>query len=252
MKVAVAGKGGVGKTSIAGTLARILARDGRSVLAIDGDSGPNLGLTLGIPAGRMAGLPTLPAALPAGPAGEPTLAEPLDAVRRSCAVTARDGVELLIMAAPEQAGTGCLSSRHATVRAVVRECPDDVCILDTDASPEGFSRGVARHVDLMLIVVEATAASLQTARRMVGLARDLGLARVELVANKVRDAGDLERIGGLASDLGVAVAGAVPYDPALQAADRDMRAPLDAAPEAPAVGAIAGLALYVMSIYEAR
>ena len=252
MKVAVAGKGGVGKTSIAGTLARILARDGRSVLAIDGDAGPNLALTLGIPAERMAALPTLPAGLLAGPAGEPTLSEPLDAIRRSCAVTARDGVELLVMAAPGQAGTGCLSGLHATVRVVVRECPDDVCILDTDASPEGFSRGVARHVDLMLIVVEATAASLQTARRMVALARDLGLARVELVANKVRDARDLERIGRLAGDLGVPVAGAVPFDEALRAAERDMRAPLDAAPGAPAVTAVAALALHVASTYEAR
>ena len=60
MKLAVAGKGGSGKTSISGTMARVLARSGRHVLAIDGDSNPNLALTLGIPAERMNDLPTLP------------------------------------------------------------------------------------------------------------------------------------------------------------------------------------------------
>lgn len=247
MRLAVAGKGGVGKTSIAGTLARLLARDGRTVLAIDGDAGPNLALTLGIAADRMAALPTLPAGLLAGPDAARALSRPLDAVRRSCGVPAPDGVELLVMAAPDEAGTGCLSALHATVREIVRACPDDVCILDTDASPEGFSRGVARHVDLMLIVAEATAASLQTAGRMVALAHDLGVARVELVANKVRDAADLERVGVLARETGVPVAGAVPFDEAFQAADRAMRAPLDAAPEAPAVAALAALALHVAS-----
>jgi CO dehydrogenase maturation factor len=252
MRLAVAGKGGVGKTSIAGTLARVLARDGHSVLAIDGDSGPNLALTLGVPAERMASLPTLPANLRAGTEDEPALSQPLDALRRACGVATPDGVELLVMAAPDEAGTGCLSGLHAAVRAIVRACPDDVCILDTDASPEGFSRGVARHVDLMLIVVEAAPASIQTARRMVALARDLGLARVELVANKVRDAGDLERIRLLAREVGVPVAGAVPFDEALGAAERNMRAPLDVAPEAPAVTAVSALALYVTSTYEAQ
>ena len=252
MKVAVAGKGGVGKTSIAGTLARLLARDGRTVLAIDGDPGPNLALTLGIPAERVASLPTLPSGVLAGTDGEPALSLPLAALRRACAVTAPDGVELLVMAAAHEAGTGCLSSLHAAVRAIVRECPDDVCILDTDASPEGFSRGVARHVDLMLVVVEATSASLRTAGRMVALARDLGLAHIELVANKVRDQGDLDRIRLLASELELRVAGVVPFDEALAAAERDMRAPLDTAPGAPAVAAVGALAVHVAHTYGAQ
>lgn len=245
MKIAVAGKGGVGKTSVAGTLARILARDGRTVLAIDADPGPNLALTLGIPATRMASLPTLPAGLLVGSAPEPALSQPVDALRRSCAVTAQDGVQLLVMAAPQQAGTGCLSSLHAAVRAIVRSSSDDVCILDTDASPENFSRGIARHVDLMLILVEATPASGRTARRMVALARDLGLERVELLANKVRSARDLDEIRDLAGAVDVPVAGAIPFDEAFAAAERAMRAPLDATPGSPAVTAVAELALHV-------
>src|SRR5919201_1161447 len=79
---------------------------------------------------------------------------------------------------------------HATVRSVIEAVGDaveDVCILDTEASPEHLSRGTARYADAMLAVVEPYFKSLETGRRMAALARDLGLERVELVANKIRD-----------------------------------------------------------------
>ena len=106
MNLAIVGKGGCGKTSISGTLARVLARNGHRVLAIDGDPNPNLALTLGIPAERMETLPTLPEDLVerTGEGFAPT--RTLDELCASHAVEAEDGVRLLVMAYPQRAGTG--------------------------------------------------------------------------------------------------------------------------------------------------
>ena len=104
MNLAIVGKGGCGKTSISGTMARVLARRGHRVLAIDGDPNPNLALTLGIPAERIETLPTLQRDLVAQSDGAPP--PTLDQVRASCAVEGKDGVTLLVMANPKQAGTG--------------------------------------------------------------------------------------------------------------------------------------------------
>ena len=106
MKVAVAGKGGSGKTSISGTMARILARDGSSVLAIDGDSNPNLALTLGIPAERMNDVPTLNRDMLKRTESGAELTKTLDEICESHSMEGPDGVTLLVMAHPQHAGTG--------------------------------------------------------------------------------------------------------------------------------------------------
>jgi len=106
MKVAVAGKGGSGKTSISGTMARVLARDGHRVLAIDADSNPNLALTLGIPAERMVDMPTLPRDLLRRSEQGTELSETLEGICATHSLTAADGVTLLVMAHPQHAGTG--------------------------------------------------------------------------------------------------------------------------------------------------
>ena len=106
MKLAVAGKGGSGKTSISGTMARVLARGGRSVLAIDGDSNPNLALTLGIPASRMSDLPTLSRDLLVRTDEGPRLKASLEEICETHSLEGPDGVSLLVMANPEHAGTG--------------------------------------------------------------------------------------------------------------------------------------------------
>ena len=106
MKLAVAGKGGSGKTSVSGTMARILARQGRRVLAIDGDSNPNLALTLGIPAEKMNDIPTLPRDLLRRTEAGPELTKTLDEVCDTHSLRGPDGVTLLVMAHPQHAGTG--------------------------------------------------------------------------------------------------------------------------------------------------
>ena len=107
MKVAIAGKGGSGKTSISGTMARILARDGHSVLAIDGDSNPNLALTLGIPADAINDMPTLARdMIERDEEGHVHLKDSLDEICESHSVEGPDGVTLLVMAHPQHAGAG--------------------------------------------------------------------------------------------------------------------------------------------------
>src|ERR671935_2115011 len=134
---------------------------------------------------------------------------------------------------------------HATVRSVIEaasERTEDVCILDTEASPEHLSRGTAQYSETMLIVVEPYYKSLETGRRMALLGRDLGLERVALVANKVRGEEDLAAVREFAALHELEVAGVVPFDERLPEAERQGVAPLDFAPDADAVTAIGSLA----------
>jgi len=250
VKLAIAGKGGSGKTSISGTMARSLARSGHNVLAIDGDSNPNLALTLGVDPGLMDDVPVLPPDLIRRGKDGIELTRSFEEVATSHGLAAPDGVSLLVMALPQHADTGCLCSMHATVRTLIEAAPagaEDVTILDTEASPEHLSRGTAKYADAMLAVVEPYFKSLETGRRMAALARDLGLEDVKLVANKIRDERELEAVREFADSNDLVVAGVVPFDDTMQLAERASTSPLDFDPESPSVRAIAELAEKIVS-----
>jgi|SRR5438105_12482702 len=139
---------------------------------------------------------------------------------------------------------------HATVRSVIEiasEAADDVCILDTEASPEHLSRGTARYADAMFAVVEPYFKSLETGRRMAVLAQDLGLEHVALIANKIRDDNDLTAVREFADQHELELAGVVPFDATLPEAERASKAPLDFAPDSPAVLAIGEIAQRMVS-----
>ncbi len=121
-----------------------------------------------------------------------------------------------------------------------------MCILDTEASPEHLARGTARYADTMLTVVEPYYKSLETGRRMAVLAKDLGIERVALVANKIRDERDLAAVQEFAQANGLEIAGVIPFDEAMPGAERAGLAPLDHAPETAAVAAIGELALRML------
>ena len=121
------------------------------------------------------------------------------------------------------------------------EAEEDVCILDTEASPEHLSRGTARYADAMLTVVEPYYKSLETGRRMAVLGQDLGLDHVALVANKIRDERELAAVREFAGKHGLELAGVVPYDQNMPDAERAEAAPLDFAPDTPAIEAIGRL-----------
>src|SRR5579883_2324885 len=112
---------------------------------------------------------------------------------------------------------------HATVRSVIESAGDgaeDVCILDTEASPEHLSRGTAQYAETMLTVVEPYYKSLETGRRMALLGKDLGLPRVALIANKIREERELEAVRQFASQHDLELAGVVPFDESFPAAER--------------------------------
>ncbi|MDQ4072092.1 MAG: cobyrinic acid a,c-diamide synthase, partial [Actinomycetota bacterium] len=155
-----------------------------------------------------------------------------------------DGVSLLVAGEPRPE-TGCQGSTHMAVRGVIGAAPEgeqDVCIVDLEASTEHLLVATAGHADAMYAVVEAYGKSLETGRRVAALARELGLPRVGLIANKVRDEHDVATIAAYAERHGIELAGAVPYDESFYEAERIPRAPLDHDPGAPAVRAIDELA----------
>ncbi|HWH29447.1 MAG TPA: ArsA-related P-loop ATPase [Mycobacteriales bacterium] len=222
MRVAVAGKGGAGKTTLSATLARLAARAGRPVVAIDADANPNLAPALGVSPEDAARLTALPTSLVSRRIGGGGLTQPVDDVLARHALTAPDGVRLVGMGAPAHADEGCLCSAHAVVSALLEDLgdPDRVVVVDMEASPEHLSRGTVRHVDAVLLVAEPYYRSLETVRRMAALVAELPVQHVAVVANKVRGADDAEAIAQFCARHGLELAGQVPWSEQVVAADR--------------------------------
>ncbi len=140
-----------------------------------------------------------------------------------------------------------MCSAHATVRGflgeiVARDASDRHIVVDMEAGLEHLSRGTGRHVSRLVAVLEPYYRSMETARNVVSLATELGIGDVVVVANKVRDEGDRGAIKDFCRAHGMRLVGEVPYDGSLADVERSGGAPIDAAPESPAVGAITGLA----------
>jgi len=244
MKLAIAGKGGAGKTTISGTLARQLARQGYEVLALDNDLNPNLSLTVGIPAEQLSDMPTLSPDIVGMVDGRMQLTQTMDEIRAAHAMDAPDGVTVLVAHEPKKADTGCMGRYHQAMRAVVGGAENSqnyICILDTEASTEHLKVGTAKHVDVLYAVVEPYFKSMESGRRVLALARDLGIEHLALLANKVRD-GELEIVQQFADEHDLGLIGSIPYDECFYHAERAAVAPIDFAPNAPAVVAIGRLA----------
>jgi len=243
MRLAIAGKGGAGKTTLSATLARLVAQAGRPVVAVDADANPNLAAALGMSAEETRAVRPVPPALVSRRLGGPGLTVPIDDVLARHAVTGPDGVRLLGMGAPAHADEGCLCSAHAVVSAVLEDLGDRerFVLIDMEASPEHLSRGTIRHVDGVLFVAEPYYRSLETVRRMAALVAELPVPRVAVVANKVRSAGDATAISDFCERHGFTLAGTVPWDDQVGVADRHRRAVVDWPPAAEVTAAIAGL-----------
>lgn len=244
MRLALAGKGGAGKTTISATLARLAARDGRPVVAIDADANPNLGLALGVDPHTAASVRPIPPALVSRRIGGGGLTEAVEDVLQRHAVEAPDGVRLLGMGAPAHADEGCLCSAHAVVSSLLEDlsAPDRLVVVDMEASPEHLSRGTVRHVDVVAMVAEPYYRSLETVRRMALLVEELPVEQLAVVANKVRSAQDEQAISEFCDRHGFTLAGVVPWSEEVVAADR-ARTPLVDWPAAqPVVAAVAALA----------
>ena len=245
MKLAVAGKGGAGKTTFCATAARLVARSGRRVIAIDGDTNPNLHAAMGV-AGRDATEQplSLPVSLVSRRFDGAALTVDIDVVLDEYALVAPDGVFILRMGIPEHPDEGCMCSAHATVSAVLADLdahPDTMTILDLEASPEHLSRGTARHADVLLLVAEPYFRSLEAVRLQARLAAETTIGRIAVVANKCRSESDVMAIEEFCERHGIELLGVVPWSDAVLDADAATTPLLDHDEDGPVVTAIAAI-----------
>ncbi len=200
MKIAVTGKGGVGKTTFAATLARLYAAEGRKVLAADVDPDANLGLALGfdeetldsiVPISRMRKLVEERTGASADNQFyrmNPKVDDIPDKYGKVC-----NGVRLLVLGTIETGGGGCVCPEHVMLKRIISNLVlhrDDVVILDMEAGLEHLGRGTTENMDQFIVVIEPGARSVQTYKNVKRLAADLGVAQVRVVANKVRNDDD--------------------------------------------------------------
>jgi CO dehydrogenase maturation factor len=230
MKIAISGKGGVGKTTLAALLAQIYADAGRNVLAVDGDPSPCLAGALGFPQEERAQLHPISemddliyertGAKPGTTGGFFTLNPRVDDIPDRFSVEYQN-VRLLEMGSVDIGGSGCICPESAMVKTLFTHLlfrKDDVLILDMYAGVEHLGRATVDFVDALVIVVEPTRRSLGTAAQIKKLAEDIGLTRMWLVGNKVRDEGEEAFL--LAETPGLPVLGFLPADMGVQEADR--------------------------------
>ena len=244
LRLAVCGKGGAGKSVVAGTLARVLARRGERVLALDSDMLPGLTLSLGTEA------PDQPPLMAAAERGEDKRWRlkkgigPVRAVQRF-SIPAPDGVQVLQAGkAPPEGTSAIMPALQAFYRVIHRlgrtpAFSEWTLIGDLPAGPRQLAYDWAPYADTVLLVVEPTWQSMLTARRVARIASDRPGVSVVAVANKVKVAADRGRIEEF---FGVRVAASVPADPAVAAAERLGVAVIDHAPDAPMVAEIERLA----------
>ncbi|WP_425059072.1 hypothetical protein SCACP_37260 [Sporomusa carbonis] len=236
MKIAVTGKGGVGKTTLSGTLARLFAAEGRHVLAVDADPDANLASAVGIPENVYQNITPLAkmkdlAKERTGANGEPGslfILNPKvdDLPERFC--VEHQGVKLLTMGTVDKGGGGCVCSEHTLLKRLMQSLlirQDDVMILDMEAGVEHLGRGTAEFVDALIIVVEPGRRSIQTARQIRRLAQDISIQNVFLVASKVREQADAEFIARSLPEF--PLLGVISYHAPLVEADVEGRAPFD-------------------------
>jgi CO dehydrogenase maturation factor len=230
MKLAITGKGGVGKTTLTALLAQVYADAGRQVLAVDADPSPCLAGALGFPAELRAKLSPIAemdelieertGAKPGTLGGFFTINPRVDDIPERFSVTHR-GVRLLEMGSVDLGGSGCICPESAMLKTLFTHLlfrPDDVLLLDMYAGVEHLGRATVDFVDAMLVVVEPTRRSLGTAAQIKKLANDIGLERIYLVGNKVRDG---EESAFLAAETpGLPLLGVLPADLRVQEADR--------------------------------
>ena len=241
LKLAITGKGGVGKTTLAALLAHAFVERGQKVLAIDADPATGLAAACGVPPEKamaitpVADMEELIYERTGARKGEVggffKLNPRVDDIPERFAIE-RDGIRILTMGTVKSGGTGCLCPENALLRSLVTHLllrRDEVLILDMEAGVEHLGRGTAGAVDAFVVVVEPGRRSLQTAQSIYSLAQDLGIEQVFVVGNKIADASDETFI---AEQLpGFEVLGFLPTSREAIEADRRGVAVFDLAPE---------------------
>lgn len=264
MKIAVAGKGGVGKTFVSATLSRILARDGYSVLAVDADPNLNLAYSLGVDYDKANSI--LPLSDNEALVKEKTGVSPEEALGSMFnmnprvndivdrfGVDAPDNVKLLVMGTVKGGGTGCMCGANALLRVLIQHMliqRGEVLVMDMVAGLEHLGRGTARRMDAMLVVIEPRMKSVDTVRRILKMADEIEVETVLAVGNKVMRPIDEEFINSKMEELNVPVISLIPYDQAVADADMEGIPVIDNNPEAPAVKAVEQLEEFLIDRFK--
>jgi CO dehydrogenase maturation factor len=236
MKIAISGKGGVGKTLLASLLSRTFAEAGYSVLAIDADPNSNLAATLGFPhpdeitpISEMRALIEERTGAPAGKTGSFFKLNPKVDDLPEKYFQEHDGIRLMVMGRIKKGGTGCYCPENTLLQALTTHLlleRDEVVIMDMEAGVEHLGRATARAVDKLIIVVEPSRRSIDTAYRINKLAQEIGIHNIVIVANKIRNQSDKDSLTSSLS--GFEFLGFIPYDQAIVDADLSNRPVIDA------------------------
>ncbi len=227
MKIAITGKGGVGKTLLASLLSRAFAESGYSVLAIDVDPDSNLAATLGFPhPEKITPISEMSALIEERTGARPGQAATYfrlnpkvdDLPEKYC--QEYNGIRLMVMGRIKKGGSGCYCPENALLQALLTHlllARNEVVILDMEAGIEHLGRATAKAVDKLIVVVEPSRRSIETAYRIDKLAQDIGLQNIAVVGNKVRSQSEREFL--ISSLPGFQFLGFIPYDQAVVDAD---------------------------------
>ena len=239
MKIAISGKGGVGKTLLSALLCKEFAQSGYSVIAIDADPDANLAATLNFPhPEELTPISELSSLIEERTGAKPgqaavffKLNPKVDDLPEKYSLK-HNGIRLMVTGRIKRGGTGCYCPEGALLHALLTHLlvqRDEVVVLDMEAGIEHLTRGTARAVDRLIIVVEPGRLSIDTAHRIGKLAEDIGLENIAVVGNKIRGRQDKEQLA--ASLAGFNLLGFIPYDRAVVEAEMANLPVLDASPQ---------------------
>ncbi|MEG2245937.1 MAG: carbon monoxide dehydrogenase accessory protein CooC [Peptostreptococcaceae bacterium] len=237
MKIAITGKGGVGKTTFSSMLSRMFADDEYRVLAVDADPDANLGLALGfpketyeaiVPISDMKNLVSERTAAETGTFNKMFKLNPKvdDIPEKFC--KEHNGVRLLTLGTVDSGGSGCVCPEHVLLKRLCSHLilqNNDVVIMDMEAGIEHLGRGTAQGVDAFIVVVEPGERSLQTYRKVKKLGTDIGVKKVFVVGNKVRNKEDENFIKDNLQDG--ELLGFISYNQDVIDSDRSSKSPYD-------------------------
>jgi CO dehydrogenase maturation factor len=247
MKIAVSGKGGVGKTVIAGVLAEFFVHAGFRVLAIDADSAPNLALTLGIPIDQSNNITPISentvlitSKTQSGVPGIMNLSFEVEDIIDQFTIKTPYNVNLLVIGTVRTAGGGCMCPANAVLRSLLHHLlvkRKEAVVIDMEAGIEHMGRGTVEYVDVMLIVTDSSRKSMEIAKGLYKLTKDLYIKKAFMIGNKLAKS-EGKVIEEFAKENNIPLLGLVPFDEQVREADIKGETPLKYAYESKSVATI--------------